>query len=202
MEIVDLKSEWRALYTAKRTPALLKVPRRTVIAVDGEGAPAGEAFQHAVQALYGVAYTAKFTLKKAGIADFPVMPLEAQWEPGALGWMPGPGEAWRWTALIAVPDLLTARMVRSAAAAAAGKQPNPALAAVAWRSLPGGLAAQVMHVGPYAAEPPTVEVLHAFIADQGCRITGRHQEIYLSDPRRTAPERLRTIIRYAVRRSR
>ena len=163
--------------------------------VDGQGTPEGEQFAAAIGALYGVAYTLKFTLKRAGVLDYPVLPLEALWD------LPPEGVGdWCWTALIAVPDAISARDVRVAAATARGRG-TPATDTVRLRTLSEGRCAQVMHVGPYDAEAPTIEVLHRFIADQAYAISGRHHEIYLSDPRRTSPDRLRTIIRYPVKRA-
>ncbi len=201
METLDLKREWKALYTARRTPALVDVPARHALVVDGEGAPASEAFAQAIGALYGVAYTLKFTLKRAGIADYPVLALETLWDFGAGGGAPRPGEPWTWTAFIDVPDVVTAPLVREAARTAAAKRPSPALERVRLRTIREGRAAQVMHVGPYDAEAATIAQLVAFIAAEGCVIPGRHHEVYLSDPRRAAPERLKTIIRYPVKRA-
>ena len=199
METFDLRHDWKALYTARRTPAFLEVPARKALIVDGEGAPAAEAFPQAIGALYGVAYTLKFGLKRAGVADYPVLALEALWDPGAAGGAPGAGEVWRWTAFIAVPDLVTAKMVRDAAAAARARRETPGLEQVRLRFIREGRSAQVLHVGPYATEMPTIAALQAFIVEEGYTISGRHHEVYLSDPRRTAPDRLRTIIRYPVK---
>ena len=100
--------------------------------------------------------------------------------------------------MIALPDEVTAAEVAAAAEAAAQRRPLPAAATVRLERFAEGRAAQVMHLGPYAAEAPTIELLHAFVAEQGLELRGRHHEIYLGDPRRTAPERLRTVIRHPV----
>jgi hypothetical protein len=108
-------------------------------------------------------------------------------------------DAWNWPMLIAVPDAVTAGEVRAAAEAAARKRELPAAPLLRLERLHEGLAAQIMHVGPYADEAPTIEGLHAWVAAQGYELRGRHHEIYLGDPRRTAPERLKTVIRHPVR---
>jgi hypothetical protein len=108
-------------------------------------------------------------------------------------------DAWNWTMLIAVPDAVTADEVRAAGEAATRKRELPAAPLLRLERLQEGLAAQIMHVGPYADEAPTIEGLHAWVAAQGYELRGRHHEIYLGDPRRTAPERLKTVIRHPVR---
>ena len=101
--------------------------------------------------------------------------------------------------MIAVPDAVTAAEVAAAAEAAARRRPLPAAGLIRLERLREGLAAQIMHVGPYADEAPTIERLHAFVSAQGYELHGRHHEIYLGDPRRTAPERLKTVLRRPIR---
>jgi hypothetical protein len=110
----------------------------------------------------------------------------------------GAKDTWDWTMMIAAPAPFTSELVEAARAAASSKAPPQILAKLRLDTLAEGRAAQLLHIGPYAAEAPTIERLHAFIADQGLRRTGKHHEIYLGDPRRTAPEKLRTIIRQPV----
>jgi hypothetical protein len=108
-------------------------------------------------------------------------------------------DAWNWTMMSAVPDEVTAEEVAAAADAAARKRELPAAELLRLERLEEGLAAQIMHIGPYAEETPTIERLHGFVAAQGYELRGRHHEIYLGDPRRTAPERLKTVVRHPVR---
>lgn len=205
---LDLSKEHKELYFPPRTPVLVEVPPLDFLVVDGRGAPGGSGYQQALQAIFSAAYTLKFSTKKRDPAlDWRVMPLEGLW------WVEGVEhlglqavdesrkEDWKWRALIAQPDYVTAAMLDGAREELARKKKDvPRLADVHLERIDEGLSAQVMHVGPYDAERPTIEALHAFIDGQGLRISGHHHEIYLGDPRRTAPERLRTVIRYAVER--
>ena len=163
-----------------------------------------EAYHQALEALYSVAYTLKFGLKKADPErDFKVAPLEGLWwadeAAPTMADLQRARDAWNWTMMIAVPDEVTAEEVATAAGAAARKRELPAAALLRLERLEEGLAAQIMHVGPYADEAPTIELLHDFVAAQGYELRGRHHEVYLGDPSRTAPERLKTVLRHPVR---
>jgi hypothetical protein len=198
---LDLRRELPQLYSAPRTPVLLEVPELGYLQIDGHGDPnTAAAYAEAVEALYAVAYTIRFALKRGpeGV-DAAVMPLEGLWwTPDMTRFSTDDKSAWDWTLMIRVPDLVDAELVDQARSTAAGKKPRPALDRVRWATYTEGPAAHVLHVGPYSAEGPTVERLHRFIADAGFALTGKHHEIYLGDPRRAAPERLRTIIRQPV----
>jgi hypothetical protein len=198
---LDLRREMPQLYSAPRTPVLLEVPELSYLQIDGHGDPnTAPEYAEAVEALYAVAYTIRFALKRGpeGI-DAAVMPLEGLWwTPDMSQFSPDDKSAWDWTLMIRVPDLIDDDTVDQARASAARKKPRPALDRVLLAPHSDGPSAQVLHVGPYSAEGPTVERLHRFIADAGLALTGKHHEIYLGDPRRAAPERLRTIIRQPV----
>jgi hypothetical protein len=173
--------------------------------VDGAGDPnTAVAYREAVEALYSVAYTLKFAIKREMGRDFRVMPLEGLWWADDLSdFMSGRKDAWRWTALIAQPDVVTAGHVDEAVRQLARKKELPALSRLRLEPFTEGLAAQLLYLGPYADEAPAIARLHAFIREQGYEFDGhtqKHHEIYLSDPRRTAPEKLKTIIRQPVRR--
>jgi hypothetical protein len=183
---------------------IVEVPDLAFLMIDGRGDPnTSEAYRDALQALYGVAYTLKFTLKKSDAErDFKVAPLEGLWWTDETP--PTPEEleqrdAWNWTMMIAVPDAVTADEAAAAAEAAARKRELPAAPLIRLERFEEGLAAQTMHVGPYSEEAPTIERLHAYVAEQGYDLRGRHHEIYLGDPRRTAPERLKTVVRHPIR---
>jgi hypothetical protein len=199
---LDLKKDLKHLYRATADPALVEVPAITYLMIDGHGDPnTAPEYAQAVQALFSVAYTAKFALKKSGGPDIAVMPLQSLWwVPDMAAFSVTDKAAWDWTAMIAVPGAVTAEVVDAARAAASSKAPARALAGLRLEPYVEGRAAQVLHLGPYADEGPTIEGLHAFVAEQGLRLAGKHHEIYLGDPRRTAPERLRTIIRQPVAR--
>ena len=169
--MVDLKVELKPLYTAHAEPELVGVPELPFLMVDGHGAPGGDAFADAIKTLYGAAFRIRFALKREGV-EFKVMPLEGLYSPDALDW----------TLMIAQPPEVTEELAGD----------------VRLERFEEGLAVQVLHVGPYDQEAPTIARLHAAIAELGYAPAGRHHEIYLGDPRRCAPERLRTILRQAV----
>ncbi len=180
------------------------MPDLWFLTIDGRGEPGGDAYQDALGALYGTAYTLKFALKKTQPErDFKVMPLEGLWwvegDPPRLDELQRDRESWNWTMMIAVPDHVTPEEAADAAQQAGRRKPLPAVDRVRLERFTEGLAAQVMHVGPYAEEAATLERLHAFVAEQGYELRGRHHEVYLGDPRRTAPERLKTVLRHPVR---
>ena len=205
MSPFDLVKQLKPLYApSPRHPAIVEVPELCFLMVDGRGDPNGsEAYEQALAALYGIVYTLKFSLKKSDPErDFKVAPLEGLWwadtERPRLDELQADRDAWNWTMMIALPDAVTAAEVAAAAEAAARRRPRPAAARVRLERFAEGLAAQIMHVGPYADEAPTLAALHAFVEEQGFALRGRHHEIYLGDPRRTAPERLKTVLRHPV----
>lgn len=181
---------------------IVDVPEMRFLMIDGSGDPNTSIdFQEAIQALYGVSYTLKFTLKKSGGPEFRVAPLEALFWTDAGGRLDvGSKDGWSWTMMVRQPDFVEPAAIADATAQAKAKRELPALPKMRFESFREGLSAQVMHVGPYAAETPTIEKLHAFIAEQGCEPAGKHHEIYLGDPRRAAPEKLKTVVRQPIRR--
>jgi hypothetical protein len=189
------------LKPAAGRPEIVDVPELNFLMLDGQGAPSGSTeFQDAIGALYSLSYGAKFALKKSGV-EVRVMPLEALfWSPGSTILQAKDHEAWRWTAMLMQPEGVTLELIERVRAEAARKKRNPALAKVRFKAFREGTCAQVMHIGPYSAEEPTIESLHAFIAAAGYRLVGKHHEIYLGDPRRAAPEKLRTIVRQPIAR--
>jgi hypothetical protein len=199
---IDLWEEHRDLYTpSSREPALIKVPALIYLMVDGRGDPNTTAgFRDGIGALYALAYTVKFMLKKNRDTDFRVMPLSGRYhaeDPATF--LSGSKKDWSWTLMMPVPAVFTLAVLRAAREACA-ERPNasPALPLVRRESLREGLCAQIMHVGPYAEERPTIEKLHAFIREHGLTFAGSHHEIYLSDPNRSAPGRMKTIVRQPV----
>ena len=198
---VDYRRELGPLYKAGRNPELVDVPELPFLMVDGEGDPnTAPAYREAIEVLYSVSYTLKFALKRspAGL-DYAVMPLEGLWwSPTDPTFAGGRKSDWCWTAMILQPDVVTAEMVTGAIETAQRKRVLAAAPRLRLERFHEGRAAQVMHVGPYSAEAPTITKLHEFIAQQGLALAGKHHEIYLGDPRRAAPEKLRTIIRQPV----
>ena len=201
MEKFDFKKTLKHLYApSAKTPELIEVPDMNFLMIDGEGNPnTSEPYQQAVEALYGLSYTIKFAVKKEQSIDYSVFPLEGLWWAEDMdAFLRDDRKDWRWTMMIAQPEFVTPVQVESAIVDVRRKKGSAALDLVRFQPYAEGLSAQVMHLGPYADERPTIERLHQFIADQGYSLRGLHHEIYLGDPRRTAPEKLKTILRQPV----
>lgn len=202
MTKTDLRQELKDLYAPPAKDfTLVDVPVLNFLMIDGRGDPnTAPAFQEAAEALYSVAYTAKFTLKKSGGEDFAVMPLEGLWWAEDMRlFSTGKKDDWFWTLMIAQPAQVTAALIQEAVKEVARKKNPPALGKVRFAPYNEGPAVQILYFGPYADEGPVIARMHAFIAENGYEPAGKHHEIYLSDLRRTAPERLKTIIRQPVR---
>ena len=197
---VDYKRELGRCYSGTRTPVIIEIPELAFAMVDGLGDPnTSPAFSDAVGALYGVAYAAKFAVTQASGLTYAVMPLEGLWwTPEGRTFAAEDRSDWRWTVMIMQPAAVTADLFAGACAQAAARRPSDAVGRVRLDTYAEGWVAQVLHVGPYATEGPTIAGLHAFIADQGFVTNGKHHEIYLGDPRRAAPEKLKTIVRQPV----
>jgi len=201
MKKIDLKKEHLQLYKASKTPALVTVPKLQYLMVDGQGDPnSAKSFQEAIEALYSMSYTLKFMIKKgAQQIDYGVMPLEGIWWTDDMKDFSVANKAdWKWTIMILQPDFITPSLVEEARLAVAKKKNFPVLPSLRLASMQEGLCAQVLYIGPYNQEPPTIIKLHEYIAAQGYKLKGKHREIYLNDMRRTAPEKLKTIIRQSV----
>ncbi len=197
LQKLNLVKAHKAEYVTPLEPTIVHIGPAQYLAVDGEGNPNGPGFQDAVGALYGVAYTIKMRKKREG-TEYAVAPLEGLWWTSDLTKVvPGqPAADWRWTALIRTPDFIEDEdLALAVAELARKKRGGPALARVRLERLEEGDCVQMLHVGPYATEPSTVSAMHTFAAAQGRELRGRHHEIYMSDPRRTPPERLKTILR-------
>ena len=199
MKKIDHKKELKHLYgPPAKEVSVVDVPPMSFLMVDGQGDPkTSQAYQEAVGALYSVSYTLKFMVKKGEMMiDYKVMPLEGLWWTEDMSrFSMDEKEAWKWTAMIMQPDFVTAELVEAAKDQAQRKKGLVAISLTRFKVFREGRAAQIMHIGPYAEEAPTIEKLHEFIAAQGGTLSGKHHEIYLSDPNRTAPEKLKTIIR-------
>lgn len=200
MASIDLKRTDRAWYTARADPSIIELPPLRYLMVDGQGDPNTAAvYGEAVATLYPVAYGIRKALIAATGDRYTVLPLEGLWwTPDMAAFTTVDKDAWHWTLLIRQPPPVTADMAADVIATTARAKALPAGDRIRFDTLDEGTAAQVMHRGPYADEGPTIAALHRFIADERLDVTGRHHEIYLSDPRRVAPEPMRTIIRQPV----
>lgn len=206
MKKIDYKKEFKHLYFPPAKEVVeVDVPKMNFIMVDGKGDPnTSQKFQDAMQALYGISFTAKFMIKEESEAetDYVVPPLEGLW------WVKDMPRfsiekkgQWLWTVMIMQPEYVTEGIYKKACEQLREKKDPPALSRVRFESYDEGLSAQIMHVGPFSEEGPTVAKVHAYIDERGYQFNGKHHEIYLSDPRRTKPERLKTVIRQPFGRS-
>ena len=200
MTLTGFSQEIEALLKPKKEPALVAVPSMSFLMVDGEGDPRDSpAYQQAMEALYGLSFTVKFALRKAKGIDYKVMPLEGLWWSDDMdSFILDARGKWKWTSMIMQPTMVAAEDIEKAKAELQRKKDPPALPRVRFESYDEGPSAQILHVGPYSAERPTIERLHAFIEEQGYERRGKHHEIYLGDPRRADPSKLRTILRQPV----
>lgn len=182
----------------------LRVPERRYFMIDGHGEPGGPDFQAAFGALYPVAYTLHFALKRRGVTARVGAAEGLYWfgeterpiEPGEFSRQER--DAWHWRLLLPVPEAASEDEIEAAFAEVARKKAPAALPLLRVERWAEGQVAQTLHVGPYASETTTIEALHAALSAAGLRPRGCHHEIYISDPNRTAPERLKTIIRQPV----
>lgn len=198
LERIDHRKEFKAFYRASAGPAIVDVPAMNFLMIDGHGDPnTSPDYAAAVTALYGVSFTLKFGFKRGPQRiDYSVMPLEGLWwADDPVSFLLGEKSKWSWTMMIMQPDFISRADIDDAAAIAARKRPNPAFERIRLQSFAEGRAAQLLYIGPYSDEGPTIRQLHAFIGEQGGRLAGKHHEIYLSDPRRVTPGNLKTIIR-------
>jgi hypothetical protein len=203
MSKYDYKKELKHLYLpAKGKFALVDVPPMNFLMVDGEGNPNNsQLFQEACEALYGMAYTIKFALKPQGI-EFTVPPLEGLWWAKNMdAFSLALKDEWLWTVMIMQPEWVTPEIVEKARAELARKKNPVALPRLRFESLNEGLSVQIMYFGAYADEGPTIAAMHQFAEGQGYTLRGKHHEIYLGNPNRTAPEKLKTVIRQPVERA-
>jgi hypothetical protein len=203
MEKIDYKKALKHLYNAStKQVSLVEAPTMGFLMIDGQGNPnTSQEFQEAIEALFTASYTLKFMIKKAkeGV-DYGVMPLEGLWYADDMNdFKTGNKDNWHWTLMIMQPDFITLSLVDEAVLQSQKKKGLPALGKLRFETFSEGHAAQIMHIGPYSEEGATIEKIHRFISEQGLQISGKHHEIYLSDPRKTAPEKLKTILRQAVK---
>jgi hypothetical protein len=202
MKKIDYKKELKHLYKpSPKSIELVDVPEMNFLMIDGQGDPnTSQGYSDAIEALYAVSYVMKFMIKKGNLQiDYGVMPLEGLWWVDDMSQFSIDDKSnWKWTAMIMQPEHVTQNLF-AAACEQVEKKKNPvALLKVRFESFSEGKAAQTMHLGPFSEEGPTIESIHKFIHDKGYSQTGKHHEIYLSDIRKAAPEKWKTIIRQPI----
>jgi hypothetical protein len=209
MKKLDLKKQYKPLYNPNaKEITVIDVPRFNFIMVDGiipANTPVGEApdYLGALETLYGLSYTLKFTIKKrkTNPIDYPVMPLEGLWwtKDSHEKFTVSHKDDWFFTAMIMQPEPVTKAVFEESREQLRAKK-NPAMLDKArFESLEEGLSMQIMHLGPYSTEPATIEKMVAFAAENRYRTHGKHHEIYLGDPRRTKPDKLKTVLRHPIK---
>ncbi len=202
IEKTDLSKTHTAYYKARRTPELVDLEPYYYLSVTGQSAPEDQQFLAAIEELYAVAYAIKFDYKAQDF-DFVVPKMEGFW------WVEGansqeefaaaPRESWCWKIVIRMPDFVEHLSYFRAIQAVKDKKPElTGIERVKYELINEGISAQILHLGPYEEEASTIMQLQQFISEQGMKVAGHHHEIYLSDPRRTPVDKLKTIIRYAV----
>ncbi len=199
MKKINYKKDLKKLYnpTSKNVVAV-DVPEMNFLMIDGEGDPNNsQIYQDAVEALYSVSYALKFMIKKSDIqVDYGVLPLEGLWWADDMKEFSVDDKTnWKWTSMIMQPEYVTKEKFQTACEQVMKKKNPAGLSKIRLENYHEGLSAQIMHIGPFSEEGPTIERIHTFIEDEGYRIKGKHHEIYLNDFRRTAPEKLKTVIR-------
>ena len=201
MEKIDFRKEMKEFYRPPRKPVIVDVPPLQFIMINGKGYPGtSQEYQDAMQTLFPVAYTLRFAIKKAGILDYKVMPLEGLWwaEDMDVFSIDDRPEEWLWTSMIMQPSQVTKDLFAKAVQTAKEKKNPVALSKIRLETYHEGLSVQVMHTGPFSEEGPVIENMHQFAFGQGYELRGKHHEIYLSDFTRTAPEKLKTVIRQPI----
>lgn len=198
MKKVDLKKELKHLYQPSAKEVVqIDVPTMNYLMVDGEGDPnTSQAYSDAVEALFMVSYAAKFMVKKgASAVDYGVMPLEGLWWADDMSRFTTTDKSnWKWTMMIVQPSFVTPDIIDSAIADVKKKKNPPAIFKLRLEAFAEGKCAQILHIGPFFEEGPTIEKVHQFI-DSKSKRTGKHHEVYLSDIRKADPSKWKTIIR-------
>lgn len=199
MKTIDFKKELKHLYSpSAKKVEIVDVPSMNFLMVDGEGNPnTSKSFSDAFEALYPLAYTLKFMAKKGEMGiNYGVAPLEALWWADDMSaFTTGDKDVWKWTVMIMQPEFITAQMVEKAMEDVKRKKSPVSLPLIRFETFKEGKAAQILHIGPFSEEGPTIERVHSYIENNGSQRIGKHHEIYLSDIRRAAPEKWKTIVR-------
>lgn len=202
MQKIDLKKELKHLYqTSAKEIVQVDVPAFQFLMIDGEGDPnTSKTYPQAVEAIFSVSYTAKFMVKKGAQAiDYSVMPLEGLWWADDMSTFTNNDKSkWKWTMMIMQPHFVEKAVIQAAIEEVKRKKALPAVDALRLESFTEGLCAQVLHIGPFSEEGPTIQRVHDFIDAKSAR-TGKHHEIYLSDIRRAEPTKWKTIIRQPMK---
>jgi len=206
---IDYKKEYKDLYLPKQQPVLIHVPEISFFMVDGSGSPQGEEYQRAIQALYALSFTIKMS-KMSGnqpedYFEYVVPPLEGFWCIQEGSFDSKHKDKWTWTSVIRQPEFVTPQMFDWALEECRKKKPDIDISKVRFETFTEGLCVQVMHIGPYVDESPSLAKITTYIKQNGLiediNEARRHHEIYLGDPRKSPPEKWRTVLRIPVKKN-
>ena len=197
---IDYKKKLKHLYNpSSKKIVIVEVPPMNYLMVDGKGGPAAESYQQAIEALYGLSFTVKFDVKKGVGPDYTVMPLEGLWwAKDMTAFSSDRKDEWQWKMMIMQPDHVTAKHVNAATKQLREKKNPLALDKIRFESYHEGPSVQILHIGPYDDEGSIIAQMHKFIDENGYQLHMKHHEIYLSDPRRSKPEKLKTVLRQPI----
>jgi len=203
MSKIDYKKEYKELYNpSAKEVSFVDVPKFNYLMVDGKGDPkTSKEFKEAIETLYPVAYSIKFDIKKNESKDFGVMPLEGLWwAENVRDFDPESGNRnnWQWTLMIMQPELVSEKHFQRALEAVEKKN-LPAITKIRFESLDEGTSTQIMHIGPFSEEGDNIKKIHQAIWDKKGSENGEHHEIYLSDMRKVAPSKMKTVLRQPYR---
>lgn len=200
---IDYKKEWKELYKpSAKAPKIVNVPAANYLMIDGAGNPnTAQRFQDAIQTLYPLAYALRFHIKKTFNISYTVMPLEGQYwgtPKEQTSFTDADKDKWSWTLMILQPEMITPALFEEKREEVRQKKNPPLIDEVRFESFTEGAVVQIMHLGSFDDEGPTVEGMHQYAYEQGYELCGKHHEIYLNDFRKVAPEKLKTILRHPV----
>lgn len=199
---IDYKKEWKHLYSpSAKDISVVQVPALNFLALDGLGDPnTSEKYKSAVEILFSVSYALKFSTKRSeSETDYSVMPLEGLWwSDNMMDFITGNKDNWKWTLLIMQPEWITPDDVAKAVEAIRKKKKSFLADELRFEKFDEGISVQITHIGPFSTERQTIETMHRFISENGYKPRGKHHEIYLSDFRKCAPEKMKTILRQPV----
>ena len=203
MEKVDYKKVYRDLYLPKKAVSKVDVPAIQFIGVKGRGLPGSSEFQNAISLLYAYTFSIKMSKMNGsqpdGYFEFVVPPLEAIWGTDEIVFDYSNKDTWIWTMMIRQPEFVSTSVFESTKELLRKKKPELDVDSASFFTFTEGTCAQIMHIGSYDSEYRSIDKINAYIKENGLQISGKHHEIYLSDPRRTRPEKLKTVLRLPVK---
>ena len=198
---VDHKKVFKPFYNPPKKPVIVDIPIMNYLKINGQGNPNdSEEFAEKTQLLYALSYAIRFAVKKSMNIAYTVMPLEGLWWSQDMDtFVTRDKDSWEWTLMILQPEFVTAEMVEAGKAEVIRKKKLDQVSQVRFEPYDPGTVVTMMHIGSYDDEAPNIQWMHNFAHEQGFKLDGLHQEIYLSDPRKVAPEKMKTVLRQPIK---